>query len=193
MTLDRRCKTCILVKTDSCKYPDFKSARDNYTCWQPIPKDKDKWQSLFNYMQKEHGVTLFQTDMQEIEKILFPPDYPYVVKDNDTSLEEDKPIQSKTSEKILKLAESLYPISTGASANQAIQQQRSAFIKGFEFAKEYWQEQHNSIDFENIKTKLSAIDDILRGYEDFLHGDNGENCTKSRKILSEINELLNKK
>src|ERR1035437_10386218 len=135
MTTDKTCKNCN-------DYATFCSAAVlNQGCeiWKPIPKDNDKWQSLFNYMQKEHGVTLFQTDMQEIEKILFPPDYPYVVKDNDTSLEEDKPIQSKTSEKILKLAESLYPISTGASANQAIQQQRRAFIKGFEFAKEYWQ------------------------------------------------------
>jgi hypothetical protein len=81
---DKTCKNCNDYAT-FCSAAVLNKGCEN---WHPMPKDNDKWQKLFNYMKDEHGIHLVETEMQEIEKILFPPDYPYVVKDNDTSLEE---------------------------------------------------------------------------------------------------------
>ena len=37
-----------------------------------------------------------------------------------------------------------------------------------------------------MKNKLNKIDEILISFEDFLHGKDGENCTKARKLLMEV-------
>lgn len=38
--------------------------------------------------------------------------------------------------------------------------------------------------------KLEIVDEILASYESWMHGEDGENCTKARKILIEVkNEL----
>jgi len=34
--------------------------------------------------------------------------------------------------------------------------------------------------------KLNQIDDILMQFEDWMHDEDGKNCTKARKILAEI-------
>ena len=34
--------------------------------------------------------------------------------------------------------------------------------------------------------KLNQIDDIMMQFEDGMHDEDGKNCTKARKILSEI-------
>lgn len=34
--------------------------------------------------------------------------------------------------------------------------------------------------------KLEQVDDILASYENWMHGTDGENCTKARKILIEV-------
>lgn len=44
-----------------------------------VPTDSDWRQKLFDYMDKEHDVQLLDSDMNEIQHICFPPDYPYVV------------------------------------------------------------------------------------------------------------------
>lgn len=36
--------------------------------------------------------------------------------------------------------------------------------------------------------KLEQIDEILASYEDWMHGKDGENCTKARKLLIEATE-----
>jgi len=46
-------------------------------------------QELFNYLSKEHGITVLQTDMQEIERILETDMKPYRVKDELKKMESD--------------------------------------------------------------------------------------------------------
>jgi CRISPR/Cas system endoribonuclease Cas6 (RAMP superfamily) len=41
-----------------------------------------------------------------------------------------------------------------------------------------------------MKRKLEEIDEILASYEDWMHGINGEQCTKARKLLSEVQKQL---
>lgn len=43
------------------------------------PEIKNRYQQLFFYMAQDHGVNLLESDMQEIENILFPPTYPYLI------------------------------------------------------------------------------------------------------------------
>jgi len=38
----------------------------------------------------------------------------------------------------------------------------------------------------NIKEKLNEIDDILMQFEDWMHDEDGKNCTKARKLINEI-------
>lgn len=38
----------------------------------------------------------------------------------------------------------------------------------------------------NLKEKLEEIDDILSSYEDWMHGLDGKNCTRARKLLTEV-------
>lgn len=40
--------------------------------------------------------------------------------------------------------------------------------------------------------KLEQIDEILASYEDWMHGKDGENCTKARKLLIEVTEKVKK-
>ena len=35
----------------------------------------------------------------------------------------------------------------------------------------------------DIIEKLDEIDEILIGYEDWMHGDDGDNCTKARILI----------
>lgn len=37
-----------------------------------------------------------------------------------------------------------------------------------------------------MKDKLEQVDEILASYEDWMHGTDGENCTKARKLLIEV-------
>ena len=39
--------------------------------------------------------------------------------------------------------------------------------------------------------KLKEVDEILASYEDWMHGQDGEKCTKARKLLIEVEEELN--
>ena len=39
---------------------------------------------------------------------------------------------------------------------------------------------------------ISKIDDILASYEDWMHGENAEECLKARKYLEEIENRLEK-
>ena len=41
---------------------------------------------------------------------------------------------------------------------------------------------------EEIKNKLYEIDEILSGYEDWMHGKDGDDCTKARKLLAEVTQ-----
>lgn len=41
-----------------------------------------------------------------------------------------------------------------------------------------------------MERKLEEIDEILSSYEDWMHGINGEQCTKARKLLSEVQQQL---
>ena len=34
--------------------------------------------------------------------------------------------------------------------------------------------------------KIEEIDNILASFEDWMHGSNGDNCTKARKLLAEL-------
>lgn len=34
--------------------------------------------------------------------------------------------------------------------------------------------------------KLEQIDEILEGYEDWMHGQDGDNCTKARKLIIDV-------
>lgn len=43
---------------------------------------------------------------------------------------------------------------------------------------------------ELIKEKLSQVDDILCQFEDYMHGEEGEDCSKARKLLIETTDLL---
>lgn len=38
---------------------------------------------------------------------------------------------------------------------------------------------------------LEKIDDILTGYEDWMHGQDGEDCTNARVYLDKVREQLN--
>lgn len=40
---------------------------------------------------------------------------------------------------------------------------------------------------------ISKVDDILASYEDWMHGENAEECMKARKYLLEIEKLINTK
>jgi len=37
-----------------------------------------------------------------------------------------------------------------------------------------------------MKTKLNEIDEILMQFEDWMHDEDGKNCTKARKLINEI-------
>jgi hypothetical protein len=51
-------------------------------------KEKEsKWQRLFNYMKDEHGVTLLESDMQEIENIVNPRTFPIVISEPKEEIE----------------------------------------------------------------------------------------------------------
>lgn len=41
-----------------------------------------------------------------------------------------------------------------------------------------------------MERKLEEIDEILVSYEDWMHGINGEQCTKARKLLAEVQQQL---
>jgi len=41
-----------------------------------------------------------------------------------------------------------------------------------------------------MENKLNEIDDILASFEDIMHGTNGEDCTKARKLLIEVQNQL---
>ena len=43
-----------------------------------------------------------------------------------------------------------------------------------------------------MKNKLEEIDFILARYEDWMHGYNGQQCTKARKLLREVLTEVNK-
>ena len=43
---------------------------------------------------------------------------------------------------------------------------------------------------ENIIDNLNKIDDILSSYEDWMHGQDGENVTRCRKYLIEIKNMI---
>ena len=38
-------------------------------------------QKLFDYMSKEHNCYLLESDIDQIQNILFPPDYPFMIDD----------------------------------------------------------------------------------------------------------------
>jgi hypothetical protein len=40
---------------------------------------EDKYQKLFNYMSEEHGITLLENEMQEIENIINPLTFPIII------------------------------------------------------------------------------------------------------------------
>lgn len=39
---------------------------------------------------------------------------------------------------------------------------------------------------------INKIDDILASYEDWMHGENAEECMKARKYLQEIEKRLDR-
>ena len=41
-----------------------------------------------------------------------------------------------------------------------------------------------------IQENFDFIDDFLSRCEDWMHGDDGEDCTKSRKYLAQIKETF---
>ena len=43
---------------------------------------------------------------------------------------------------------------------------------------------------EEIKNNLSEIDKILSTYEDWMHGKDGDDCSKARKLLTEVTKAL---
>lgn len=38
--------------------------------------------------------------------------------------------------------------------------------------------------------KILEVDSILAGYEDWMHGEDGDNCTRARYILDQVKEEL---
>lgn len=41
-----------------------------------------------------------------------------------------------------------------------------------------------------MQEKLDEIDDILMRYEDWMHGEDGNDCTKARKLLAEVQKEI---
>lgn len=41
-----------------------------------------------------------------------------------------------------------------------------------------------------MENKLNEIDEILASYEDWMHGKDGKNCTKARKLLIEVQKQV---
>lgn len=42
----------------------------------------------------------------------------------------------------------------------------------------------------NDYEKLNCIDEVLASFEDWMHGSDGENCTKARKLLREVQQQV---
>ncbi len=45
---------------------------------------------------------------------------------------------------------------------------------------------------EEIVNKLFEIDQILMGFENWMHGKDGDDCTDARWMLSEVTKLIEK-
>lgn len=45
---------------------------------------------------------------------------------------------------------------------------------------------------EELIEKLEQVDEILASFEDWMHGKDGDNCTKARILLIEVMEEMNK-
>ena len=53
---------------------------DNPNYGKPFPSTNQR-ERFFEYMAQEHGLTMLDSEMDEIQHILFPPSYPYDIDD----------------------------------------------------------------------------------------------------------------